>query len=276
MEKRDFTIHIDGHPGHRGNVLAHAFVKKVGKILTALAQAERRYSGRTHRQTDYEIVDASKVNPTNMTLRPVSKAMNYDPLPAFEWTFEQIERIALGGDVDKRIDEELASTLADVAKKDREDEYGRLWITREHGEIRFDEAFLFRSSLLAQSRRIETKPSRWFEGTSLGTVTGDLREVADLEGERRFILIPPVGPDQIECVFPEEKREQMRLYLFRTVRVNGKIHYRESSPFPALVEMESIEAVSTDTKPKHLLDMRGLFKGRERYKDNLEAFLNGL
>lgn len=132
-----------------------------------------------------------------------------------------------------------------------------------------------RSEMIAAKKNEVETPPEWFEGASLGTIVGDLRQVADIEGEHQFVIIPPIGADRITCTFPEGKRELMRMFLFKTVRVFGRLNYTKSSPFPVRVEMEDIEAASEFEEPPHLLDLRGLFKGIERSNDNLEL-LNGV
>jgi hypothetical protein len=275
MPKRDLTLHIEGHPGHRGNVLAHALVDKLRRLLSALAQAERKYLDVSQRQTEYELVNAEKVNPTNFTFHPVSKRATYDPIPAFEWTLEQLERVEAGQDIDDRLDASFAQTLAELAEKKRDDDYSRLWLTDGQRTINLDARFKARSELIAAKKIDEETPPQWFEGASLGTVVGDLREVSDIEGEHQFVIIPPIGADRITCTFPEAKRELMRTYLFKTVRVYGRLNYAKDSPFPVRVEMEDIEAASEFDNPPHLLDLRGLFKGIERSSFDLEH-LNGV
>ncbi|MFX6254389.1 hypothetical protein ABTF84_19695, partial [Acinetobacter baumannii] len=90
------------------------------------------YLDAAQRQTEYEIVNAEKVNPTNLTFHPVPKRATYDPLPAFEWTLEQLERVETGGEIDERLDSSFAQTLAELAEKKREDDYSRLWISDGH------------------------------------------------------------------------------------------------------------------------------------------------
>lgn len=276
MAHKDLTLHIEGHPGHRGNALAHALVDKLRKLLSALAQAERQYLAVSARQTEYEIVSAGKVNPTHLTFHPVPKKMTYDPIPAFDWTIEQFERVAAGEDIDDRLDATFARTLAELAEKKRDDDYSKLWLTDGHKTIDLDARFKARSELIAAKKNELEKPTEWFEGVSIGTVVGDLRQVADIEGEHQFVIIPPVGADRITCTFPEEKRELMRTYLFRTVRVYGRLRYAKDSPFPSRVEMDDIEAASQFEEPPHLLDLRGLFKGVDRSNDDLEHLANGV
>jgi hypothetical protein len=276
MGARDLTVHMEGHPGHRGNVLAHAFVRKLQRLLSALAQAERMYNERGRRQTDYEISEASKTNPTQVTLHPVPRQRNYDPLPAFRWTYEQLERIAAGGPIDERIDSTLAETLADIADRGREDEYTRFWISGNGTTVIFDEQFKARCRVVVAHRREIERAPRWFQGVSYGSIVGELKLVGDIEGERQFVIVPPAGVDRIECTFPESQRENMRNYLWQTVRVSGRLTYKETSPFPTHIDMDHIERVPVEETAPHLLELRGLFKGLDRDEYSVEQLLNGL
>lgn len=259
MSEREFRVCIEGDEAHRGNALGHAFARQLTKLMAALSQMERAYGDLTRRQTDYEIVGARKYNPTEISFRPVPSARNYDPIPAFQWTIEQLERLATGDEVDERIDDALAETLAGLATRQRDDEYRRFWMEYSDVRIPFDDSFRDLATKVAETRRQQLAPG-WTTGVSLGSVTGSLRRVSDVEGEQQFIITPAVGPPKIECRFPEQKRDDMNRLLFKTVRVYGKLHYNESSPFPFLVEMDHIESVSEASGPTHLSDLRGLFK----------------
>lgn len=262
MSTRDFTIHLDGHPGHRGNVLAHALSAKLQRLLIALAQLERTFSGAGQRQTDYEVVAASKASPTRLMLKPVAKAANYDPLPAFDWTFEQLENIARGTELDDRIDAAVAENLASLAEKRKEEDYSFLWLSRGGVDIVLDDSFRDNSLRLAAAKRAQRVEISWFEGASLGSVTGTLRQLGDLEGAYNFVIVPPIGADQIECSFAERDRDKMGNYIFKNVCVHGVLKYKASSPFPHSVEMKDIELAEVQ-EVEHLLDLRGLFKGME-------------
>src|SRR5690606_26488968 len=75
------TVYLDGHEGHRGNVLLHSFVRKVHRLALVLGKLERAYLGAAKRQTDFEIIDADKVNPTTLTLQAVPHIRAYNPAP---------------------------------------------------------------------------------------------------------------------------------------------------------------------------------------------------
>ncbi len=262
MADHDITLHIEGHPGHRGNALAHALVTKLRRLLSALGQAERSYTDRAARQTDYEVIGLGKTNPTHVTLHPVPRVPSYDPIPAFNWTFEQFQRIGSGLPVDDRVDATLAKTLAEIAEKQREDDYSKLWLTVNGEKLTLDEGYMAKSQALATRRIEDHYAPQWFRGTSYGSIVGDLRQVADIEGEHQFVILPPIGAERIACTFPEDMREQMGQYLFKTVRVIGKLRYQQDFPYPVEVDMENIELVTQMDRPPHLLELRGIFKGR--------------
>lgn len=81
MEQRpsDFTVYLEGHEGHQGNVLVHAFLAKVHRLTLVLNKMERVFIEAAVRQTDFEITDADKRNPTTLTLKPVPRVKGYSP-----------------------------------------------------------------------------------------------------------------------------------------------------------------------------------------------------
>lgn len=275
MEDVDLKFFIEGHPGHRGNVLAHILHEKLGKLISALSQFDRKYADAKQRRTDYEIVDARKYNPTTLTLHPVAKVARYDVLPALNWAFTELEAVALGSDVDTRLDATLAQTLADLSEKGNELDYNRMWLERSGKVVDLNEVFRMNSLIIAARRREIEKPTAWRSGASYGSVVGYLSQVGDLDGETKLVILPKIGPDRVDCAIKDDDRETVKSYLWTTVRVHGLLHYTDKSPFPFRVDMERIEAVRPPISGKHLLDMRGIFKGKERSLMNLDSVING-
>lgn len=274
MGDNDLTLHVDGHPGHRGNVLAHALLDKLDRLLSALSQAERQFHDIPRRKTDYEIVAAAKVNPTQMTFRPVPKVAHYDPIPAYDWSLDQFDRIATDRAVDARVDASLAETLVELAHKKREDECGRAWITRNGWRLDLDDAFKARSQKVAAQRRRAAQIGPWYTGQALGSVVGELRQVGDADGENQIVIFPPVGAERIECTFDSSLRDAMKRYLWHTVRVTGILKYQEDSAFPVQVVVKDVTPMEGHGEGRHLMDLRGLFRGRERDPDDWGSSLD--
>jgi len=255
-------------------VLAHAFLAKVQRLIHVLAKLERAYIATSSRQTDFEIIDADKRNPTTLTLKPVPKAKSYDPVPALNWSLGQMDAVARGGDLDERVGSEIAFDLVKLATKESEYGYKAFWINGYAEAVRFDEQFHDHALRIARNRVAKEAPTRWRVGVSQGSVVGYLRRVDDLDAENEFVVVPPVGADRVVCRFPERLRDAMGDHLFKTVRVVGQLHYGEASPFPYLVEATDIAQMPK--RRKNMAEMRGVFSQQERVPADWDTLLNGL
>lgn len=272
--KNGFTIYLDGHESHRGNVLAHSFLGKAQKLIAVLNKLERALLASPVRQTDFEIVNADKFNPTILSLHPVPRVKFYDPTPTLDWSMHQINAVSRGVEPDIRVNSEIAFDLVDLATKKSEAGYQSFWINGHADPVRFDEEFRENAIRIARQRaRLET-PTQWRIGTAQGSVVGELKKVDDLEAENEFVLAPPVGAKRIVCVFPESLRDRMGENLFRVVRVTGHLHYGEESPFPFRVDANSIEPMPK--RRKSLADLRGMFAGKEQVPSEWDVLLNGV
>lgn len=100
----------------------------------------------------------------------------------------------------------------------------------------------------------------WREGTSRGTVTGEMRSVLDTSGERQIVVVPPIGPAQIRCTFTEDMRPIVKDSLWQYVKLTGLLHYDSRSPHPFLVEVEKITPMDAAEGRVHLADRVGLFR----------------
>ena len=257
--KNGFTVYLEGHEGHRGNVLLHSFLGKVHRLQIVLHKLERAYLDAGTRQTDFEIINADKRNPTTISLKPVPKVKAYDPTPAFEWGINQIDAVSKGHDVDPRIGSGIADDLVRLATRDSEYGYKAFWINGYAEAVRFDDDFLINALKLAKQRVKEEAPFGWHTGVAYGSVIGELKAVDDVDGNKEFVIIPPTGPDKILCVFSDELRDTMNQYLFKKVRVEGNLHYKDTSPFPDLVTADNISAYPARQKQKNFEQMRGMF-----------------
>jgi hypothetical protein len=272
----DFTIYLEGHDGHRGNVLVHAFVGKVHRVVLVLNRLERAFIDSATRHTDFEIVGADKRNPTTLTLKPVPHVKAYDPKPAFDWAMHQLAAVARGDEPDERVRGEIAKDLVKLATKDSEDGYKAFWINGRAEAVKFDDDFLRNALALTKVRAADSSSTRWHTGSSIGSIVGQLRAVDDITDEREFVIVPPTGPTSVTCVFPESLRDTMGDYLFQMVRVEGTLHYGKESPFPYRVEAKEggIAAYPTRKARRTLEELRGVFEGKGRSEPDWGSLLN--
>ena len=270
-------MYLDGHEGHRGNVLAHAYVEKLNLLIEAFGRLERSYLDSRARKTEFEITNTQKTNPTTVDLKPVPRAYAYDPVPAFVWGIRQLRSVQEGERPDERVTVESLKDFVKLASHDDELAYKRFWINGHADEIRFDECFRHNAERLKAEVEAITKPLRWHRGASIGEVVGELKAVDDITDGHQFVVVPLTGPKQIVCVFPTEMKNRMGEYLFKKVRVRGRLHYREDSPFPFLVDAEAdgITIIEPLPRRKTLAQLRGSFSGIERPRTDWGALING-
>ena len=269
-----FTIYLEGHEGHQGNVLAHAFLSKIYRLIVVLNKLERTFVDSDKRQTDFEITDADKVNPTTITLKPVPRIKAYDPAPAFVWSMEQIRKVSDGLPPDERVRSNIANDLVELATQRNEYEYKKFWINGYTKAVEFDAKFLENAQRLAREKTILEHPTKWHTGVSFGSITGELKAIDDIEGDRQFIIIPPSGSEQITCVFPDHLRGEMGNLVFKMVTVSGLLHYSDISPFPQRVDAQAIEPLLQQAQRKTLSELRGIFSGAARNSVNWDDLIN--
>ncbi len=272
-ESTAFTIYLEGHEAHRGNVVASAFLAKASKIILVLNRLERTFLDERVRQTDFEIIGADKRNPTTLSLKPVPRSEGYEPSAAFRWGLNQIDLVGRGQEPDERISSDLAFDLHDLASKRGEFDYRAFWINGFADAVRFDEEYAQNALKVARARLVREAPDGWKVGRSFGSVTGELKKVDDLESGHEFVIVPAVGADKITCTFPDELRDRMGQCLFKIVRVSGVLHYGETSPFPYLVNANEIEKIPQ--RRKTFAQMRGIFADRRPHKVEWDSLLDG-
>jgi hypothetical protein len=146
-----------------------------------------------------------------------------------------------------------------------------------YGYVAEQESIMGQSDLeqkLAKQRVKETPPSDWYSGIALGSVTGELKAIDNPDGDNEFVIIPPAGPDKIFCVFPENLKDEVSEYLSKTVRIEGRLNYKDTSPFPELVSVEKISLYLKKPAKKTFREMRGIFSDYEKPNIDWNELLN--
>lgn len=253
-------------------MLAHAFISKVHRLILVLNKLERAYEGVGTRQTDFEIVGADKRNPTTLSLKPVPRKVAYDPAPAMRWGIEQLDAVSRGEAPDERVGSDIAFDLVKLAHKENEHGYKAFWINGHAEAVRFDENFEQHAQRLASERVAVESPNRWHTGVAEGVFVGKLQKIDDLDADSEFVIVPPTGPDFVRCTFSEAMRDEIGHHVFQTVRVHGKLHYDERSPFPYKIEARKLEGLQP--RRKALSQMRGVFADRAPRRMDWESLFN--
>ena len=258
--KEFLTLTIEGAPEHLGHPMAHALRDKMDKFLKTFASFERVRLGKRIRQTDFEIVFLEHNSPAEIRLHPVPRVPNYTPEPVVTWALDQWGKIIRGETPDDDVDADLVGDVAEMSRAPEGEAFSRFHVSYGRTRLEMNSEAERNAKTLRDRMIFDQRPLPWADGLSRGTITGELRSVLDAHGERQFVIVPPVGPVEVQCTFAEEQREDIRSNLFKLVRVTGILHYGNKSPFPYMVDLLQIEQLSTDKDRPHLRDGFGLFK----------------
>jgi hypothetical protein len=263
MPESLITFVIEGVDERNGNVTAETFLSKLRQFVTTLYSFERAFARRDQRLIDLEVVSLSRESPAQVKFKVRSRAVGYDAEPAIRWTFQQFEKIQRSEPVDESIPQKAIDNVIELAehRTKKAADFKTLRVEYEESKVAFDTLLGAKALTLRETRRSEEK-AIWNPGYSRGSLFGELRGVMDFDGERRFYIRPPSGVAQIQCIFPEEMRQQMNEHLFEAVRVVGVLRYDGTSPFPYLMEAERLEGVPQDAG-SHFSELRGIFRGLE-------------
>lgn len=262
MDEGLITFVIDGSPERGGAIPAQAFLAKLRVFVTAMYGLDRAFSKRDKTQIELEIVSLSRNSPARLAMRPRSKESGYDAQAATSWGFNQLVRLRGGQTIDPRVSQGTLDSIIDLARfrESKFPELGVVQVVRGDQTLTIDEP-LAAQAMLARTAKLEDKVRPWKTGVSHGSLFGELRGVMDFDGERQFFILPPSGPKQVQCTFPERLRAAMTEQLFKSVRAFGYLHYDGSSPFPTLLEADRIEGTVEPTR--HFSEMRGMFRGMD-------------
>lgn len=268
------TLVIEGADEHHGHVMARALVDKLDRFLTTFAGYERAYLQLRVRRTDFEVARISHNSPTEFGLRPVTRVPSHHPAAVVMWTLGEWDKISRGVLPDERVDGELIGDVAALAKPPENSAFESFRIGYGQHSIVLGETAFNNAELLQRATSEAKIKLPWRQGTSRGTITGELRSVIDANSERQIVVVPPIGPAQIRCTFTESIRAAIKDNLWQYVKLTGLLHYDDRSPHPCLVEVETLNTLDILENHPHLADRVGLFRGG-LYEDGVTGGLHG-
>lgn len=253
---------IDGSAERGGAVPADVFLAKLRSFISMIYAFDRAFAHREKRSVELEIVTMSRSSPAQVGMRVRTTVPGYPAEAAMEWTFSQLSKIQAGEAPDKSVPLAAIDNVIDLAtyRPGKLPALSTIEARYKGVEIVANDDLANRAmSIRSQAAIDDSTP--WHSGVSRGELFGELRGAIDFEGEREFFIVPPSGPSKVRCVFPEELRAEVQAKLWTLVRAAGFLQYDGKSPFPHLLNADSINAV---TEPEgHFSDMRGAFKDFE-------------
>ena len=277
MEKhKGFTVYLEGHEGHQGNVLAHTFTSRIHKLILVFNKLERVHQDAGVKKTNFEIVGADRRNPTTLTLKPVPRVKNYSPAEAMDWGLEQLELIDNGLEPDERLKSGLLRDIAEMASESKDAGHKSFWINGHTDPIHFNEGFQLKALTVARKRAYEENPTVWHSGKSVGEVIGALRRIDDLDVENEVVIVPKTGAETITCTFPDSMRDEIGKFWGKTVKVKGVLTYEDFSPHPQKVKIKEggVEAYPKTEQAVSFRDLQGLFAGKPKVEVEWDTLLD--
>ena len=260
MSEQRVTMVIDGPPEFGGRIPAEDFIAKLREFVALLYAFDRAHAQSPKRNVALELVQLSKNSPACATFKYRAMHNGYEVSEPAQWSAQQLK--VLGQEpssVDARITDQQLDTVISFAhrRKERVGYVRVLKIKFDAVEVDFDEK-MEANALSLRQERLTDRFKAWFAGVSKGSLFGELRSVSDIDGERKFVICPPSGPEQINCIFSENLRAEMQKNLFKVVRVSGFLHYSGNSPHANLMDASSVHGV--EESKEHIADCEGLFK----------------
>jgi hypothetical protein len=93
-----------------------------------------------------------------------------------------------------------------------------------------------------------------------GFVTGRLEKL-NVHERNEFVLFPPIPGYSIVCRFEAGMLGKVLDAITSTVTVSGKMHYAPDSPFPRLVNVQTMDIHPPDDQLPTLSELRGIGRG---------------
>lgn len=260
VKAEDLRVSLEGAEAFQGRVDARVYLKKVDLLIEVFAALERVYLESDRRKTRFLIADQKRVNPYITELHPISLKSGYGVYEALDWGLTQLRQIESGKPVDSRIS---VSTLEKIAKlpPDPDEDFARNFkLNGRSKPISFSNNFKINALKAAEKKRLVTEKLPLFSGKVLGEVRGRLLALDSVGGDKA-IIVPAIGPSQIECKFPDTMRDSIGEFYNAKIIAKGLLHYTKESPFPQFIEVNNGD-ISLDRKigkKVSLLKLRGIF-----------------
>lgn len=242
------TIRMEGLPEEGGHLRLNDFLARLAdwkRVLTELSSNDG--------QSDlyYRVVNLSHSSPAMIELEPVRKAPKKE-IPRSKSSPKVLKRKK---DNPMRVIHEIKAIRkkAEVSEDVRRGTLERMEsLTPSPSNGIASASIRIGDSEVELNQRFSANLRKLVEGEefSYGSVEGRI-EILNIHG-RNFSchLFPPVGAEKIRCTFPIALKALVTAAVDNFVRVYGRKHFRGSSPFPYLLEIEEIEVLQRSSVVK--------------------------
>jgi hypothetical protein len=240
-DERDLTLTLHGLDVDNGKVRADVFAEKFGILLASLKAADR-FANSKKKSHEY-IIETLESGSIHAIVRESVSVKKRIPAPSIPVVRDALKAVYNGEKAVERFPREIVRDIGlltkDVGKKFSHGEVG----TAKDNLVRIDD-YLARQALKAEERFrtdfAKIKPRRFFEGVSLGTFDGIVKEM-DARGQLvRGKLILTAGAKEIDCIFRRDDLPKLKVSFDLRARVEALAHYDGESLLPVRLDVRSI------------------------------------
>jgi hypothetical protein len=234
--KVKLTIHASGNDAN--DVNAADFLKQVAALRELVLLSVRDSSA-----VEAKIIGLSRNSPATIELEAFWRA-DQRPLDVDRY-FSAVRKVLDRGDAPRELGRAVFDTLKEFVSV-----IGRG--VRE-SVLQIGESEIHIEPQARQRLETVIEPDYTIEGTVDGML-----EAVNIHGNRnQFVLYPIIGPNRVNCYFPEEMLDQIRPNLGKYAIVTGKLKYRWREKFPFEARATHLEHVSESEQP-YLPDVIGI------------------
>jgi hypothetical protein len=248
MDQNQFTYEF-GAPGLGEPIAASDMLVELDHFLAALRAADKEYLPEGQ-EVKYFIDDASRTNPLKFAFAGVNSNTGEFSTLGPRKVADLLNAVKHHGeDALREISHELRQALLVVTRST-----GKLTGTKElvvGGKV----ATVTVNDAAKIVPVLEEHAALYYvHGTIKGTILRVVQDVA----KPYFRLVPPTGPDFINCIVQDADAEQVWTFGGRYVAVHGRIQYREQAVYPEAIFVDEVIPEPTGDARTDLSELVGL------------------
>jgi hypothetical protein len=262
MADSEVRLKLFGLDVDNGLVLADVFASKLKALVDTLKRADRLKN--RQKSYDYLIVDL-KADSAEASIRERTSANATSQVSSVDYVNQVIRAVYSGSKAVGEIPFDLIENLADLPKGSGQG--------FAHGEvtfngsppIRIDDFFAAQVQRALEPTPLDA-PDPPFQGVSLSSFDGILKELSHLGRIVNGLLILTAGGKRINCIFDSSDFPNLRDSFDRRARVEGLAYYTGEEELPARLEVKRIDLLKDKAD---LLRWKGALRRKRGTRDTL-------
>jgi len=245
MKDYKITIALCGIDKEGGYIRLGDFIGELQRFAEIARNAEEVVSGKMSNSIYYRIIDLKHSSPASVTIQACVKDPKYDIREAtIKEITETMKKLQTGEEIKGHEKFNLVESIRNFAEPVGK-RISHVQVVFEKDKVNVDQEFRARVNLY-------TAP----EETAHSSFRGML-DIINIHNQNAFWLYPEIGPNKIQCTFPDKLFELAKASLGRKVEVTGLFKYKMNAPYPHAAEVDSMVTLPSDDE---LPTFKDLFK----------------